>query len=144
MPYARIMAEYFFYGTLMDPEVAREILGRPLSGCSPAQGILPGYKRVCVEGASYPAIKLDPDHHVDGLVVSRISELEAFRLKRYEGSDYDMLSLGIQVLDSVIENVRVFTPKETLKLTDTPWDFKRWQSEDKKRFLKAIQRNTLV
>lgn len=144
MPYARSMAEYFFYGTLMDPEVAREILGRPLSGCSPVHGVLKGYKRVCVADATYPAITPAPDDQVDGIVVSRITELEAFRLKRYEGIHYDMLSLSIKVSDGMMEGVRVFTPLETLPLTDQPWDFKRWQVEDKKRFLKAVQRNTLV
>lgn len=144
MPYAIGMWNYFFYGTLMDPEVTREVLGRPLSGCSPRGAVLSGYRRVCVAGATYPALVADLDHHVEGLIVSRITELEASRLKRYEGKDYEMLTHDVQVGGNVVEGVRVFVPKETLPLTEELWDFKRWQVQEKKRFLKAVQRNTLV
>ena len=89
------MSTYFFYGTLQDPEIAREILGRPLSGCSPQPCVLEGYKRVYVADATYPAIAEDAESKVEGLLVARISPLEASRLSRYEGRDYKTEELDV-------------------------------------------------
>ncbi|MEX2311639.1 MAG: gamma-glutamylcyclotransferase family protein [Rhodospirillales bacterium] len=138
------MWNYFFYGTLMDPEVVREVLGRPLSGCSPQSAMLAGFKRVSVADVTYPALTPDPDSHVDGLMVSKISELEASRISRYEGNDYTVQVFDVMLGDGAVEKARVFLPKKSLNLTDIPWDFERWQKQDKKRFLKNIHRNVLI
>jgi gamma-glutamylcyclotransferase (GGCT)/AIG2-like uncharacterized protein YtfP len=138
------MASYFFYGTLREPEIAREILGRPLSGCSPRRGVLLGYKRVYVAGATYPAIHPDADSKVDGLVVSRISAIEAARLSRYEGPGYETQDLDVIVEGGGAETVRVFVPKNAIKLSNREWDLETWRRQEKKRFMAGLKRNILI
>jgi hypothetical protein len=138
------MWSYFFYGTLMDPEVVREVIGRPLSGCSPKKASLAGFKRVNVADATYPALTPDPESHVAGVLVSKITALEASRISRYEGSDYTMQVFDVTLGDGSTEEARVFLPTQTLMLMDTLWDFDLWQKQDKKRFLKGVRRNVLI
>jgi len=138
------MANFFFYGTLREPEIAREILGRPLSGCSPRPGILSGYKRVYVSGATYPAIVPDEDHEVDGLLVTRISALEASRLSRYEGPQYLVQEVEIRLKDGTLDQASVFVPKPALKVSSRLWDLETWRRQEKKRFMAGLKRNILI
>jgi len=138
------MWNYFFYGTLRDPEVAREVLGRPLSGCSPRPCVLDGYKRVYVANGTYPALVADADSRVDGIVVSRISLIEASRLSRYEGSEYTLEDMDVIVRDAGVATVRVFVPKENVRLSDRPWELNLWRKYEKRRFMAGLRRNILV
>ncbi len=138
------MWNYFFYGTLQDPEIAREILGRPLSGCSPTPCVLPGYKRVYVAGATYPGLVTDPDDEVGGILVQRISPLEASRLSRYEGKDYELAELSVCLGDGSFVEARVFLPLPTLRMSDTEWELDVWRRKEKRRFMAGLRRNVLI
>ncbi|MBO6520898.1 MAG: gamma-glutamylcyclotransferase [Rhodospirillales bacterium] len=138
------MSNYFFYGTLQDPEIAREILGRPLSGCSPTAGVLPGYKRVYAAGATYPGLVTDPDGEVDGILVRRISPLEVSRLSRYEGKDYKTADLEVRLGDGSFAEARVFLPLPTLRMSETPWELDVWRRKEKRRFMAGLRRNVLI
>lgn len=139
------MTNYFFYGTLRDPEIAREVLGRPLSGCSPRSCKLSGYKRVYAAGATYPGIVLDAEGVVDGLMVTRISPIEASRLSRFEGPEYATLSLDVVLDDDgSLETVSVFVPKPSLRLTERLWVLDEWRRLEKRRFLNGLKRNVLI
>ncbi|MCK5778717.1 MAG: gamma-glutamylcyclotransferase [Rhodospirillales bacterium] len=138
------MANYFFYGTLCDPEIAREILGRPLSGCSPKPCALAGYKRVYVAGATYPGLIADPEGEVKGLQVYRISPLEASRLSRYEGREYTLEEKEVTLADGTKEMTNVFMPLPSLRLSDKEWQLDVWRRQEKRRFLGGLRRNVLV
>jgi gamma-glutamylcyclotransferase (GGCT)/AIG2-like uncharacterized protein YtfP len=138
------MSTYFFYGTLQDPEIAREILGRPLSGCSPQPCVLEGYKRVYVAGATYPAIAADAESEVEGLLVYRISPLESSRLSRYEGKDYKIEELEVTMKDGARVPASVFMPLPALRLSNRSWELNMWRRHEKRRFLAGLRRNVLV
>lgn len=138
------MAKYFFYGTLCDPEIAREILGRPLSGCSPKPCALPGYERVYVQGATYPGLVANADAKVNGLLVDRISPIEASRLSRYEGKDYKAQEMELTLADGSTELALVFMPLPTLRMSNRPWQLDVWRRQEKRRFLNGLRRNVLV
>ncbi len=138
------MSTYFFYGTLQDPEIAREILGRPLSGCSPQPCVLEGYKRVYVADATYPAIAEDAESKVEGLLVARISPLEASRLSRYEGRDYKTEELDVVLNDGKRVSASVFIPLPALRLSNRVWELNIWRRHEKRRFMAGLRRNVLV
>jgi hypothetical protein len=46
-------------GTLMDAEIADQILGQPLTSFAPEPATLNGYKRVKVVGSTYTGIVLN-------------------------------------------------------------------------------------
>lgn len=138
------MSNYFFYGTLREPEIAREILGRPLSGTSPRPCVLKGFKRVYVAGASYPALIADADCETDGILVKRISPIEASRLSRYEGPGYDVQEMKVCLKDGLEEEALVFVPKPAMKLSTKVWELDVWRRLEKKRFMAGLKRNILI
>lgn len=97
-----------------------------------------------VANGSYPALLADPDSQVDGIVVSRISLIEASRLSRYEGSDYGVQEMDVLVRDAGRETVRVFMPKESIPLSDRDWDLELWRKHEKRRFMAGLRRNVLT
>ncbi len=141
------MWTYFFYGTLRDPEIARIILGRPLSGLAPTAAKLRGYRALCVADASYPGLVATPDDKdasVIGIVVSRLSELDVSRLDRYEGPEYASNEVVVETSDGAIIKARVYCPHSALLLTDKPWSLTDWQRQDKKRFIGGLRRKALL
>lgn len=138
------MSSFFFYGTLMDPEIVRAVIGRPLSGLSPRVARLEGYKRVYVAAATYPALIADSDTSLEGIVVSRISPIEISRITRYEGADYQARLTTVQTLDGQSVEAQVFFPKAAIRTTNRPWVLDEWRRRDKKRFLAGMRRNMLV
>jgi len=138
------MWTYFFYGTLLDTEVARSVLGRPLGGFSPRPGRLDGYRRVYVSGATYPALSTEEGASVDGALVFRVGALEAARLRRFEGPEYETSVLTIEEPDGTRTEACVFLPKPAMRLTDRPWSLEVWRRQEKRRFMSGMRRNTLV
>lgn len=138
------MWTYFFYGTLMDPDVTQEVLLQPLSDFTPRPGRLFGYRRVYVAGASYPSLVLDPEAAVDGLLVSNIKQLDASRLSRFEGHEYQVRLLSVQATNGETAEARVFLAKPSVKTIDKPWLFDTWCLNEKERFLDGIRRDTLI
>lgn len=78
----------FFYGTLLDPDVRRRVLGRTV----PDDALLParvsGFRRVRVPGASYPAAIRDRAASIDGRVLPHVTPRDLARLRDYEGRAY--------------------------------------------------------
>lgn len=138
------MWTYFFYGTLMDPDVTHQILRQPLADFMPRRGRLQGYRRVYVSGASYPSLVLAPDEAVDGILVSRIKPLDASRLSRFEGHEYQIRLLSVLAEKGESVEARTFLAKPSVKTTDKAWLFDEWCRLEKERFLAGIKRNMLI
>ena len=65
---------FFFYGTLLDRDVATMVLGRRLPPHAYAPAALPGHARRWVKGASYPIVVLQADDRRFGLIVDGVSD----------------------------------------------------------------------
>jgi len=78
------MWNYFFMGTLVDADVADQILGRPLSSFAPEPATLHGYKRVYVVDATYPGIALHPESSIGGILVRDVTADEVNNLNAFE------------------------------------------------------------
>jgi hypothetical protein len=138
------MADYFFYGTLLDATVRLAVLGRrlPAGRCRPAS--LPGWRRVHRRGAAYPVLVADPGQAVDGLLVTGLGAAAAARLARFEGPDYRLAALPVVVTDGaapvtgcVME--QVFIPASPAIASDRPWSFAVWAARDRAAFLARIR-----
>lgn len=138
------MWTYFFYGTLMDPDVTQQVLRQPLADFMPRPGRLQGYRRVYVAGASYPTLILAADETVDGILVSKIKPLDASRLSRFEGHEYQVRLLSVQATKGESVEARTFLAKPSVKATDKAWLFDEWCQLDKERFLAGIKQNILI
>ena len=129
---------FFFYGTLLDPDVTALVLGRRLPASRFVPALLPGWSRWRVQGGSYPISIPDLKGSVAGAVVSGLSARDVARLAAYEGAGYRISSLKVR-LGGALASVSVFEPiVSKLKPTARPWDLVLWQRQDKKIFVARL------
>ena len=76
----------FVYGSLVDPQRLREVLGYPPPG-ERLRATLRGFARRMVDDYAYPFIVADPEAHVEGVLVLDLSARDLERLDDYEEVD---------------------------------------------------------
>lgn len=130
---------FFFYGTLLDPDVTALVLGRRLPPAAFQCAILPGYARWRVEGGTYPIAVPAPGAEVIGAVVGGLSRRDVERLAYYEGPGYRIAPLKVK-LGGVLALVSVFEPVKTrLQPTAETWDLQKWQQRYKRAFIARLR-----
>lgn len=90
----------FIYGTLINPEIQKEVFGRKIKGVS---GVLKGYKKseIEIKNQTYPIIIPNNSSAIRGLVIE-VTEDEFKKIDKYETNAYQrkavVLESGIHVL----------------------------------------------
>jgi hypothetical protein len=131
---------FFFYGTLLDPDVVALVLGRRLPPAAFVPASLPGHARRRAKGASYPIVVRDPCGEVPGAVVGGMSRRDVARLSAYEGPRYCIASLTVKVAGT-LTRVSVFRPLENrFQPVGGSWDLAAWQRRDKRSFMARVSR----
>lgn len=131
---------FFFYGTLLDYDVAALVLGRRLPPMAFTAASLPGHVRRRAKGVSYPIIVQDRRGRVPGAVVTGLNAKDVVRLAVFEGPRYRIAPLKVNVA-GVLTTVSVFEPVEhRIQPTVGSWDLADWQRDDKRTFIKRITR----
>ena len=131
---------FFFYGTLLDRDVAALVLGRRL----PPQAFLPatltGHSRWRARGASYPIVVPNARGEVAGAIVGGLSAREVARLSAYEGPGYRIAPLKVRSQGALV-TVSVFEPVVSrLQPSDDLWDLSLWQQRHKRAFVDRLRR----
>jgi hypothetical protein len=127
---------WFFFGSLLDPDVLAMVLDRPVTAYTRRYGTLYGYRRVCVIEESYPALARDPDGRVDGLLVEPLSTEDQRRVCFFEGEEFRPCRRPIELHVGGRLDAWVFlTAGLSDSLHDQPWDFHLWRTRHKMRFL---------
>lgn len=132
---------FFFYGTLIDPDVRRAVLGARAAGAIDVrEASLEGWERRAVRGETYPVILRRAGGRVDGLLASGLGAPQRRRLVAYEGDGYDLLPVSVSLADGRARMALVFapTPGGALKPASSGWDYARWLSLDKRGFLRQF------
>jgi hypothetical protein len=130
---------FFFYGTLIDPDVRRLVLGS-LAPATVEPATLSGWKRVPLSGVTYPTILRAPRGAVDGVLVRGLNAIGRRRLIAYEGDDYDLVDVGVTLADGRQVPARVFAGKPGQVREVGLWAFTAWQRRHKRRFVAALAR----
>jgi hypothetical protein len=131
---------FFFYGTLLDRDVASLVLGRRLPPRAYREALLPGHARRRVQGGTYPIVIRDPRGEVPGAIVVGLSARDVARLAAYEGPGYRVVPLRVKVGGRMTE-VSVFEPVQSrLEPSPDPWDLTLWQRRHKRSFVDRLRR----
>ena len=131
---------FFFYGSLLDPDVTALVIGRRLPPGAWVPATLAGFSRRKAKGVSYPVAIRDPKGRVDGAVVGGFSPREVSRLTAYEGPRYHTVPLKVRV-HGRITTVSVFEPKvKAFQPVDGTWSLGEWQRRDKRKFVARIRK----
>lgn len=123
----------FVYGTLMEPRIITEVIGRTPEG-HPA--VLRGYRRSCLEGELYPGIQPDESAQIEGLVYPNLAPDEVQSLDRFEGDLYQRSTVTVSPshAEPVQVEVYVIRPEHRHHLTGEAWDFKAFRERFVERF----------
>ena len=131
---------FFFYGTLLDPDVMATVIRRRLPPSAYVPAMLPGYARRRVKGGSYPIVLRDRRSVVHGAVVAGLSPRDVACLAACEGPGYRIGSRSVQVAARPLR-AHVFEPVvERFEPTAGRWDLVAWQRTSKKKFLERVRR----
>jgi hypothetical protein len=129
---------FFFYGTLMDADVRRAVLGaRAAAPAEPA--VLDGWRRVKLAGVSYPVILRARGQKVEGILMHGVDRRGLEMLQRYEGDEYAMIAVEVSAGADRIA-AKVFVPRPGMPIRARgPWALADWQRRFKRRFLNGLQ-----
>jgi len=137
-----MMRAVFVYGTLMFPEIAAAVAGRPLAATA---ATLRDYARFRVSDAPYPGIAPSGGASVAGLVFPDVDPTALERLDTFEGEMYRREAVQVLSADAaepIDAETYVIRPRWRPLLADRPWDpdtFARQWHETYMRNLRAGQ-----
>ncbi len=114
--------DYFFYGTLMDPEVLAGVTGRRFAPGAVETAFLDGCRRVRVADAWFPMLITEPGGRVEGRLVHGIDEAAGERIAAYEGGLFDPAPVTVTVPGRPPREARAFMARPTLKPGDRDWE----------------------
>lgn len=129
--------DFFFYGTLMDPDVLAAVIGRRVLPARVKPATLAGRRRVGLKGTPYPVIV--PGATTDtvaGIVVAGLTAADVQNLQRFEGTAYGIETVTVATDDGALA-ASAFVPLKGVAATDTEWDFETWRRRHKRRDLGA-------
>ena len=134
------MTTFFFYGTLLDPDVMALVIGRRLPPSAFVPAILPGHSRRRAKGATYPVVVRDTADRVRGVVVGGLSSRDVARLAAFEGPGYRISRLKVRV-GGELATVSIFEPVVArLQPSTSPWDYALWKGRHKRPFVDRLRR----
>jgi hypothetical protein len=139
---ARAGARLFFYGTLLDPDIQRRVVGRALTGAAFVPASLQGFRRVRAAGQWFPILVpgLRSDL-VEGGLATDLDGREIARIVAYESTDnYAMKPVSVRLRDGERRSALVFLPISgsagRLRPTREAWELESWQAREKPRLLR--------
>jgi gamma-glutamylcyclotransferase (GGCT)/AIG2-like uncharacterized protein YtfP len=127
------MEHLFAYGTLMCVDIMREVAGCDLSDL---QGTLRGYRRRAVKGEHYPAVVLDEQSSVEGVIYLDVPESAWRRLDAFEGEMYARQAVAVELRDGtpMLAGTYVLKPAFLNRLGPSDWDLTTFLRDGKASF----------
>ncbi|MEE8393655.1 MAG: gamma-glutamylcyclotransferase family protein [Rhodospirillales bacterium] len=133
------MFDFFFYGTLMDPDVLGLVIGRPGPFAGLEEVHLYGYRTAYLDGQSYPALKEEAGARAEGRLARGLSLNEAARISYYESDLYRIESLEIETAAGQSATAWTFTSGPGMVMGGG-WDFEAWRRIHKGRTVDGLRR----
>jgi hypothetical protein len=129
---------FFFFGTLMDAEVLRLVLGpaAPPSALGPA--VLTGFRRLGVAGRDYPMLVPHPCGQVEGVLAHGVSAEVAHRLSVYEGDEYDVTPLIVRDRHGRSWEAMAYLTGPKVRADWRRWSLVTWQRRHRRVFLRQV------
>jgi hypothetical protein len=129
---------FFFYGTLLDRELRRVVLGRDSELVA---ATLFGWRRLGVMGKHFPLVQRDPTGSVAGAVTDPLGVDDVARLRRYEGDGYGLVAVEIRDEGGVPIAAEVFVPPDGRFVAVGAWNLGDWQRDHRAAVLGRLRAN---
>ena len=132
--------DFFFYGTLLDSDVRRAVLGRAAERLALEPARLSGYRRIGGRRSGVPALVAHSQGAVEGLLARGIEKSELLRLDRYEGRGYRRIPVPVVTETGARLTALVYFARKQRMARGADWSLKTWQRRHKRRWQRAIVR----
>lgn len=124
------MSAVFFFGSLQDRELLEIVLARRVAGKDISDAIADGYAAYTLRDEAYPALIAETGARANGIMVDNLSETDMRRLVFFEDTEYTLAPISVTV-DGHQREVQFFRDTERALTSQEPWDFTRWQREER-------------
>jgi gamma-glutamylcyclotransferase (GGCT)/AIG2-like uncharacterized protein YtfP len=120
------------YGTLLDAEVRRLVLGR----CRARAAVLEGWERVYVADEVYPGIRECQGAETDVLVLDGLGAKALARGDAFEWAEYERRALQVRFSDGSAAAAMFYVPTAGVSLSGRPWRYDwAWRTRHRRAFL---------
>lgn len=114
----------FVYGTLLVPDIMRDVTGRQYAG---EAATLRGFHRYRVRGHSFPGIVPEADSRVDGMVFT-IGPAALAAIDRYEDDFYERRTVEVETANDRLQAYAYVIPEHRRHLLESrDWDLDFWR-----------------
>lgn len=127
---------FFFFGTLMDPDVMAAVIGHAPDHHVRAPARLVGYRRVQVAGETAPMLAAASGTALDGLLVEGLRAPELDRILFFESVEYQPREVSVTTDAGTEVAARVFLSGDRADPRADPWVFSEWQIQHKAQSLR--------
>lgn len=127
---------FFFFGTLMDPDVRRLVIGRDLAPGQIEAAVLAQFRRVYVAKRNYPMLLPHSSGWVDGLLAYNLDADAARRLMAFEGAEYHLVPVTVADPRGHPARAAAFLSDRSVKANHRLWHLETWQRRYKRLFLR--------
>ena len=130
---------FFFYGTLIDPDVRKAVLGK-LAPAAVEPATLPGWRRFRAKGVSFPIARPDPKAEIEGVLARGLTDEAGRKLDAYEGDGYRRVTVeALAGGKPVAAFFYVDDGSGTLVAEPGAWSYANWVKRDKRAFLALLK-----
>lgn len=126
----------FFFGTLMDPDVRRLVIGRDLAPEQVEPAVIEHFRRVHVARRNYPMLLPHASGWVDGLLAHQLDPEAVRRLTAFEGPEYHLVAITVADLRGHLTKACAFLCDRRVQADHRRWQFQTWQRRYKRPFLR--------
>ncbi|HEX6141098.1 MAG TPA: gamma-glutamylcyclotransferase family protein [Geminicoccaceae bacterium] len=126
---------YFFFGTLMDPDVLALVLGRRLGDHDRLAAALDHHRTVRAAAKAYPVLAPERGAVTRGRVLLRPTRRDDRRIVWFEEDEYAARWCSVRLASGPSIRARVFFGLDALGRTEVPWEYGRWCREEKAGYL---------
>lgn len=132
--------QLFVYGTLMDRDVLRVVLGRATLTEHMEEAEISGFRRVHVPGRNYPMLLA---HHgsgrVSGMLLHGLDVEAVHRLMVFEGPEYHLVPLMVANAEGFAVRAGVFLCDRSVPPGRRDWFPEVWTRRHKRLFLRRAR-----
>lgn len=128
---------FFFYGTLLDAEVRRRVLGAHAGGAELTPAVLEGWRRVYVRGRTYPVVTPARGCRVEGLLADGLSFAAARRVRLFESDEYRETARPVVTAGGRAVRARLFVGRHRSLATARPWTPEGWRRQHRAAYLES-------
>ena len=128
------MRPLFVYGTLMDSDLLKAVLGRELRGVERMPARLADHAVERAQGAAFPMLVARPGAVAEGMLLIGLTRADMVRLEAYETALYQREPCLAETTSGAVA-AELFLATGRLKSSGEPWRLADWQARHKRAVL---------